>query len=322
MRWSELPQTVREEIEQVLGSPVVAGVSQSGGFSNGVAERVRTAAGGAAFVKAISTQMNGGAAALNRTEARIGAALPPDVPVPRLLGHHDDGTWVVLVFEDVDGRQPAIPWTEPDLARALKALETLADRLTPCPLADVPDAVEALAEPLDGWERIAALPPNDLDPWIAERLPVLRRAVAVGRAGLGGDTLVHFDVRADNILIRGDGNVVVVDWPWACRGPAWLDTLMLCADVFVNGGHDLDGLLRRGVTAHIDPTVLEAVLIGLAGYALDASRLPAPPGMDRLRPFQRAKADGLLTWIRRQPTFVQGPSVTTPRRAPARGQPR
>jgi hypothetical protein len=71
---------------------------------------------------------------------------------------------------------------------------------------------------------------------------------------------------------------VVVDWPWACRGPAWLDTLMLCADVFVNGDHDFDGLLRRGVTARTDLAVLEAVLVALA-YALDASRLPAPPGM-------------------------------------------
>ncbi len=304
MRWTELPQTVKEAIEQVLGSPVVAGVSQPGGFSNGVAERVHTAAGDAAFLKAISTQMNPGAAALNRTEARIGAAFPLDAPVPHLLGHHDDGTWVVLIFEDVDGRHPTLPWQEPDLTQVLEALEVLADRLTPCPVAEVPDALEALAAPLDGWSRIAEAPPVDLDPWITDRLPTLCRAAADGRAGLGGDTLVHFDLRADNILIRDDGSVAVVDWPWACRGPAWLDALMLCADVFVNGGHDLDGLLHRGVTGRADPAVSEAVLVALAGYALDASRLPAPPGMDRLRPFQRGKADALLTWIRRQPRFT------------------
>jgi hypothetical protein len=78
---------------------------------------------------------------------------------------------------------------------------------------------------------------------------------------------------------------------------------MLCADVFVNGDHDFDGLLRRGVTARTDLAVLEAVLVALA-YALDASRLPAPPGMSELRAFQRARADALLTCIRRQSRFT------------------
>ena len=135
-------------------------------------------------------------------------------------------------------------------------------------------------------------------------LPTLCRAAADGRAGLHGDTLVHFDARADNILIRASGRVVVVDWPWVCRGPAWLDTLMLCADVFVNGGHDFDGLLRRGATARADPAVLVAVLVALAGYALDVSRLPAPPGMSDLRAFQRARAGALRTGIRRKSRFT------------------
>jgi hypothetical protein len=68
----------------------------------------------------------------------------------------------------------------------------------------VPDAVEALAAPLNGWSRIAESPPADLDPWLTERLPTLCRAAADGRAGLHGGTLVQFDARSDNILIRAD----------------------------------------------------------------------------------------------------------------------
>jgi thiamine kinase-like enzyme len=47
-------------------------------------------------------------------------------------------------------------------------------------------------------------------------------------AHLGGNTLVHFDIRADNIVLGNDGRVSFVDWPWACRGAIWMDiTLFL-----------------------------------------------------------------------------------------------
>ncbi|NUS74076.1 MAG: phosphotransferase [Corynebacteriales bacterium] len=37
-----------------------------------------------------------------------------------------------------------------------------------------------------------------------------------------GATLVHADLRADNILIAPPG-VTLVDWPWASYGAPWLD---------------------------------------------------------------------------------------------------
>jgi aminoglycoside phosphotransferase (APT) family kinase protein len=298
MRFDELPDSIRDAVQQILGSAVVDAVSQPGGFSSGTADRVRTAAGGTAFVKAMSQTMNAGAADLHRREAHITAALAAEVSVPQLLGSHDDGEWVVLVFEDVNGRHPTLPWREAELATVLAALRDLAVRLTPSPVLDVARAADVLAEPFAGWQRVAASPPADLDPWAARHLPLLCDAATDGLAALSGDTLVHYDIRADNLLLRADGRVMVVDWPWACRGPAWLDTLMLLAGVRQDGQIDVDELLQRGVTADVDPAVLTAVLIAQSGYFLDASRQPAPPGMEGLRPFQRAKADAMLPWIR------------------------
>lgn len=300
MRWGQLPADVRAGVETVLGSPVLSAQSQAGGFSNGTADRVRTRSGSTAFVKAISTAMNAGAADLHRREARITAALPRGVPASRLLGVYDDGDWVALALQDIEGHHPALPWQGPDLHAALDMLSQLAEQVTPCPITDAPPAGEVLAESFAGWDRIAASPPDDLDPWAAQHLPVLRRLAADALGAVQGDTLVHYDVRADNLLIDAAGQVTLLDWPWACRGPAWLDTVMLLGTVHLHGGHDVETLLRRAVTSQAEPQNVTAVLAAQAGYALDAARLAPPAGMGQLRAFQRAKADALVRWVHRR----------------------
>ena len=52
--WADLPAPVRDVVADILGSPVLAAVSQPGGFSPGSADRVCTADGRRAFVKAVS----------------------------------------------------------------------------------------------------------------------------------------------------------------------------------------------------------------------------------------------------------------------------
>lgn len=296
--WTRLPGTVRAAVEDILGDPVVVAASQPGGFSDGSADRIRTRTGTTGFVKAISTAMNAGAAELHRHEANITAALPPEVPSPRLLGVYDDGDWVALVLQDVDGRHPHLPWNHDDLRLVLVTLQAMTKQLTPTPIAGLPTAREVLAEPLTGWQRITADPPVDLDPWAFTQLPFLCAQAATALAGLGGETLVHFDLRADNLLIRPDTSVAVLDWPWACRGPAWLDTLMLLAEVHQHGDHDMNAALRHSPATDVDPILVTAFLAGYAGYFLDAARRPTPPGMATLRPFQHAKGTSLLAWAR------------------------
>lgn len=296
--WAELPAQVRAAVEEILGDRVVEAVSQSGGYSPGTADRVRTDAGRRAFVKAVSPAQNDRSPHLHRTEARIAAALPPHTPAPRLLGSHDDGDWVALVFTDVEGRHPATPWVAGELDAVLAALATMATALTPTPVTTVPTAAEQLAYDFAGWRRIAEDRPADLDPWAGAHLAELVAAAERGVAALAGDTLCHVDVRADNLLIGPDGMVTVVDWPWACRGPAWLDTVLLLVNVRLHGGHDTEALLRRlPVTAVVDPAAVTGVLAGFAGFFLDAARQPPPVGIPTVRAFQRAQGDALLPWV-------------------------
>ncbi|MEH0842192.1 aminoglycoside phosphotransferase family protein [Micromonospora sp. CPCC 205711] len=296
--WVDLPAHVRSAVEGILGDRVVEAVSQPGGYSPGTADRVRTAGGRRAFVKAVSPAQNGDSPGMHRTEARNTAALPAYAPTPRLLGCHDDGEWVALVLADVDGRHPATPWRPDELDAVLGALETMSAALTPSPVAHAPTAAEHLAYDFAGWQRIAADPPAGLDPWARAHLDELCAAADRGIAALGGDTLCHLDVRADNLLVDAAGAVTVVDWPWASRGPAWLDTALLLVNVRLHGGHDTEALLRRSpLTADVDPHALTGVYAGLAGFFADAARRPAPLGIPTVRAFQQAQADALLPWV-------------------------
>jgi len=291
--WADLPTPVRAAVEATLGSRVVRASTQAGGFSPGTADRVVTETGDRAFVKAVGTVLNPHSVEFARAELRVSAALPDDAPTPAVLGSYDDGDWVALILEDIDGRHPRTPWVEDEIDATVTALRRLAATLTPSPLPDAPRAADRLADDLAGWVAIAADPIAGLDPWAAAQLDDLQASAARGLAALAdGDTLTHCDIRADNLLVRRDGRIVVVDWPWGCVGPAWLDTVLLAINVIVHGG---DG---DRVLAGIDPRHATDVITGLTGYFLHQGRLPDPPGLPTVRAFQRAQGDALLPWLR------------------------
>ena len=296
--WTDLPATVRRGVGLIVGSPVVEAVSQNGGFSPGTADRVRTASGARAFVKACSPELNEWSVVLHRQEARVAAGLPPEVPAPRLLGVYDDGSWIALVFDDVPGRHPTTPWRSTELLTVLAALTSLAGVAIPTGLAGLPTTAEELAEDLRGWHRVRADAPHLMDRWAVAHLDELCDVADGAPAALAGDSLVHTDVRADNLLIRPDGTVALVDWPWASRGPAWFDTLLVLINVATFGGHDVSALLAEHTPADLESAELTAVLVGLGGYFLDAARKPAPAGLPTIRAFQAAQGAAVLPLIR------------------------
>jgi aminoglycoside phosphotransferase (APT) family kinase protein len=261
---------------------------------------VVTANGQRAFVKAVGREVNERSVALHRAEARVAAALPSEAPAPRLLACHDDGEWIALVLEDIDGRHPSTPWNPGEVSTVFAALADLARVTTPCQV-PVPTAAEQCGHDLAGWRRIGADCPPRLDPWVAAHLTALRAAADRALAGLHGRTLVHGDLRADNLLLRADGTVVVVDWPHACRGPAWLDRLLLCVNLLLYDDVDIDPLVARLASdAAVSEDLLIDVLAGYTGYFLDAARQPPPPALPTVRAFQQAQADALLPWVRQR----------------------
>jgi hypothetical protein len=145
--WMQIPARVRAAIEAIIGGgAVVTAVSQSGGFSPGTADRVVTADGRRAFVKAVSSTQNEQSPSLHRAEAHVVGQLPSTSFVPGLLGVYDDGAWVGLVFEDLDGHTPAVPWNAAELEAAMTALQHMAQEFNAEP--GTPPGVERAPTPL------------------------------------------------------------------------------------------------------------------------------------------------------------------------------
>lgn len=295
--WTQLPVSVRKAIEAGIRGRIAAAHSQSTGFSPGVAARVVLDDGRRIFVKAAGPDPNPQAPAFHRQEARITAALPPDVPAPRLLFTHDDGEWVALVLEDVDGTSPRLPWEAAELTRVLAAMGELADGLTPSPV-DAPAAPTVLGKLFGGWRELADTGAvTGLGDWARRHLSRLIDLEGRAEMGAAGTTLLHQDIRADNILLTPE-RVVFIDWPHAAVGAAWLDLLLMLPSVGVQGGpRPWEVFSTHRVSRNADPPSVTGIVCGLAGFYLARSVRPAPPGVPNVRAFQRAQAEEALAWL-------------------------
>jgi Phosphotransferase enzyme family len=273
--WAEVPAAVRTWAAGVGGGAPGSVHDRPGGFSPG-ATAVLACPGGTIFVKAVGGGLNPESPAFHRREAVISASLPEAPEFPRLLDIYDDGDWVALAFEAIDGRPPAHPWDEGELRAAVHALDALHDALTPNPVPDAPPAAERLQSLFGGWAELASesQPPAGLDDWSGRNLPRLAELESGWPDAVAGPTLLHGDVRSDNLLVTGSG-VVFVDW-----APEALLTLSRSA-------------------AAIDPARLAVLVAALSGFLVRHSLYPPPPGLPTLRPFQAAQGAVALDWLRR-----------------------
>lgn len=294
LAWSQLPDPIQGVVRQHLGE-VVDVVSHEGGYSPGMAATLTTADGDRVFVKAVSTTFHERSGELYRTEARVNAVLPPEVPAPAMRFAIDDGDWVVLVFEAADA-DVALPWDERSLTQVLDLYTELARVPAPAALPTVPDELAGL----DGWHR-AIEDGRDLsswEPWVAEHLPDLARLADGYPDRAAGSALVHADARRDNMVRLGD-RILLVDWPYAAVGAPWVDLLAQLPSIAAEGGGDPATIWSRAQVAEdADPDDVTAVLAGLTGYFVCASVLPPPVGVPHVRAFQRAQGAAALAWLR------------------------
>lgn len=90
---------------------------------------------------------------------------------------------------------------------------------------------------------------------------------------------------------------MIVDWPWLCRGAAWLDSAMLMVNIRMYGGHDTDALLDRIADDFgVDLAAIRGLLAGMAGFFVDAARRPIP-GLPTVTAWRQAQGDALVSWI-------------------------
>lgn len=303
--WSAVPEQVQAETEAWLGGKIISATTQPTGFSPGVAARLRLADGRRFFVKAACSAPNPDTPNFHRREGRIMQRLPGGIPVPRLLWMYDEDEpgWIVLVFEDIDGSHPQQPWQAGELERVLAAMEEMARALTPSPLpaAETVTASQAFAGWVCGWQRLLEGPPGDrqrLGDWPAHHLEALAGLETEAPAAAAGDSLQHFDIRADNILLTTE-RVWFVDWPHARAGAPWIDVVLLAPSVTMQGGPSPEQLIRRFAPCQqANPAAITAVVAAMAGFFTHRGLQPPPPGLPTLRAFQAAQGQVALDWLR------------------------
>jgi aminoglycoside phosphotransferase (APT) family kinase protein len=174
--------------------------------------------------------------------------------------------------------------------------------LTPNPMPAAEHVLIEYAEDFTGWRRLAKESgerPAEFA-WAWHNLDRLASLEAAWPDAAAGDTLLHGDLRADNMLITRDG-LMLVDWPSAVVGPPWLDLLFMMPSAIMHGVDDPERVWRDYPPAQdAEPEAVDAVLAAVAGFFVWGSLQPPPQNLPRLRAFQAAQGHAALTWLQRR----------------------
>ena len=289
VEWAHLPPTVRRAVESHLGSTVEQAESQGGGFTPGFASVLTCADGSRHFMKAASVKAQRMFAESYREEARKLAALPPEAPAPPLLWTDEVDDWFLLGIEHVAGRAPHRPWTPEDLALASAMAVRMAAVLTPAPGAGLRTAAEEFADWPGLWQQID-------HPRAAEIGALAARYAEV----VCGETLVHTDIRDDNILIREQGGVigaVLCDWNWPVVGAAWLDSLFLLIGPRGDGIDVEAHIATHPLLAEVPREDVDTALALILAYFTVSANEPVPATSPYVRMAQAWQRDVIDDWL-------------------------
>jgi len=226
--YDAVPAAVRDHVRDRFGAHKVLR-EHVGGVSPGCATSLATADGGRVFVKAVGQELHERTTEIFRREAELLRRLPDVGYRPRLLDRFEDGGWVALCLQHIDGENPDLT-DDRDFDAVADTIRRQTGEMTPPP-ADV--VAESLAETAlrwaSQWKGITRDPGAYLPVWAAHDAPALTARVLRLPAALQPESLCHFDVRDDNLLLTGAGNPVVLDWGNPRLGPAWTDLVFLAA---------------------------------------------------------------------------------------------
>lgn len=286
--FASLPDEVKVACgDAVRGVVVDAAPPVGSGFTGAYAGLLTLADGRRVFAKAAGQDMPHVVAGL-AAEERILPLLTGLRCASRLAGATEvataGGSWRVLLLDAIDGRQPGTPWTAPDAdAAAVACLEVAAlpagdaasvtsTRLAPALGGDVAAlaALDALAAGTRAW-------PTALPAPLPQHLAELVTLAGQAERALDGESLVHGDVRPDNLLVEAGGTARVVDWNHATLGAPWVDLVGLWP-LMAHHGVDVRRFAGVPVLGGVPDDHVDAFLAVLVGFMVGDVDAPPPPG--------------------------------------------
>ena len=240
---------------------------------------------------------------------------------PAVLGSFKFDDWSLLLLEDV-GPKTAPPWTA-SLTRAVvgelaafhesTARHSLPEWVpTPGLVASSELRTRRCAFGLEDLVACVALvgsKAGEGERWIKAYGPVLAEASARLPDEAFNRTLIHGDIRSDNLRLV-DGRLIMFDWPQASNFPPEFDLAAFAQAATVEGGPVpqviANWYAERGA---INPDALDAAVASVAGYFANAAWRPGIPELPRRRAFQREQLKVSLIWAAHrfrlpEPTWV------------------
>ena len=206
--------------------------------------------------------------------------------MPRMLGFDDDGDRPVLAIEDLSAAIWPPPWTAGRIEAVLDALAAIRGTVPPAHLHD------RTVDWGSNWADIAAHPAPFLSLGLCSRewldRHVAKLAAASADAPLTGDSLVHLDIRSDNLCFR-DGKAVILDWNHAMVANGELEIAGWLPSLHAEGGPPPETILPSSPK-------LAAFISGFFCSRAGGSPLPEAP---HVRPLQIAQARTALPWAAR-----------------------
>jgi hypothetical protein len=270
------------QIEEALGTPVVEVAPISGGgYTPALRRRLDLADGRRVFVKAPGNDLTAG---WLRQEQAFYTAVKGDFLPEVLAMGAGEVPWLALEFLP-SGWPP--PWTPESITAVRAALATLHTVTPPDHLLPLPGDASLLT----GWRRVAADPRPFLttgacdEAWLTRHLPAL--LAATDPAAATGRSVLHLDVRSDNVYVTGRG-ALLVDWNFAAVGNPQLDVAFWQPSLTLETG-----------TAPDDDTLDPRIVTMVAGFFASLAGEPAIPDAPGVRPFQRAQLGVALPWAAR-----------------------
>lgn len=325
--WSAVPADIRELLALKLGSKVAQAEIAWGGYTPSASFLAQLEDGRRVFIKGTHPGQSSFGVAAFKAELQVYEKFPQLKAVgPTYICSAEMGDWHLMALEAIEGGVPVLPWSRDKLVAAFTALDELA-RLIPAP----PAGMVTLQETLDlvsiglgqaGWSMVCEpallqqlcarfANPEAACQWLEPLLPQLAR-LELEIAQIGGRyQALHVDLRSDNMLLRADGRMVLLDWPNLCWGPLAYDLAFFINSVVLEGfgtHEQLFALASEVMNTPFARDDLKRCAANMSGYLASCCIKPEIPALPRLRKFQLAQLQVALPWLAR---LLEVPELAT-----------
>lgn len=328
--WADIPPTVVDALHRITKSPVIDSQIIWGGFAPNATLAVTCKSGARYFIKGTPPTQTERGKEITALEIAFyeNDYLPAGVS-PAFYGSVSMDDWILAVFELIERGEESLPWTEAKYRAVFKSMDTAyqhnKNRTSFAPYirnhirhVDEIDELDSVLGSADATANTARIftNPTAAAAWLTKYANPLRTMASSVKAYTEFHTLLHCDLRHDNVVFDTSGNAKLVDWAWPTSGPLAFDVMYFTMASEADGGMPVEKALDLYKEVTGISFARDGVLGLMALYAVAYggwAPLPATPAMPRLRPMQGLYFSAMLGQVARMMGWNDCPQVDVPR---------